>query len=358
MKIGLVLPYDLARPGGVRSHIVGLGHALRGRGHEVHVISPAPGVEIEGLPARQCGAARGMRFSGTQIDFTWAGGSDLRRTANEHYDVLHFHTIWNPLMPIQLAAAWRGAKVATFHDVAGPDTPAWARWLMPRASWAIHRWLVHELIAVSPAAAVHLRPGSYTLIPNGLSAPPPGAEAKQDFILFLGRLEPRKGLEVLLRALALLGTAAPPLVVAGDGPLRAAMEKLAGDLGVAAVTFVGEVSEADKWRLLRQARLLVVPSLGGESFGIVLVEGMACGTPPVAAANAGYSLVLKERAGHLLTPVGDADALALRIRDLLCDPPLLQDLTEWGNREWRRYLWETLAPRVEQVYGQALDRVR
>jgi phosphatidyl-myo-inositol alpha-mannosyltransferase len=353
LKIGLVLPYDLARPGGVRSHIVGLGHALCRRGHEVHVICPAPGDQIEGLPARQCGRARKVRFSGTQIDWTWAGPADLRRVHSERYDVLHFHTIWNPLMPIQLALSWRGPKVTTFHDVPGPDTPGWARWLMPRASAAIRRWLVHEVIAVSPAAAEHLPAGSYTIIPNGLADPPDGSEAREDAILFLGRLEPRKGLEVLLRALALLGPEAPALRVAGDGPLRSSMEALTRHLGLRHVQFLGEVSEEQKWRLLRQAPLVVVPSLGGESFGIVLVEAMAAGAPPLAAANAGYAAVLKDQAQHLLTPVGDSRALADGLRRLRADSRLLQTLSDWGRDEWLRYRWDTLAPQVEELYARA-----
>lgn len=353
MKIGLVLPYDLSRPGGVRSHIVGLGTALAKQGHTVHVIAPAPPTGQDPLPVIQCGRARGLHFSGTQIDFTLAGPGDLRKVCRAGYDLLHFHTIWNPLMPLQLAAVWHGPKVATFHDVPGPDTPGWARAIMPAASTTIRMLLVRHLIAVSAAAAAHLRPGTYRMIPNGVESPPPGDDLpKQDFLLFLGRLEPRKGLEVLLRALARMPQPRPRLIVAGDGPLRESMERLARQLELTDIEFRGEVTEAEKWQLLRQARLLVVPSLGGESFGIVLVEAMACGTPPLAAANEGYARVLQAQPA-LLTPVGDDAALAHRLQELLGSAQQLEDLRRWGLEEWRRYHWDALLPDIQAVYRRA-----
>jgi len=353
VKIGLVCPYNWQRPGGVKSHILGLAEALRGRGHQVETLSPMPRRAQGEVPSLVCGGCYGVKFSGTQIDFTWAWPAELRQVCRQGFDLLHFHTLWNPVMPLQLAHAFRGPKVATFHDVPGPDTPGWASQVAPRVSRILQDSLRLELIAVSPAAAYHLRPGRYEVIPNGLSSPPPGEELKSDFVLFLGRLEPRKGLEVLLQALGQM-VSPPPLKVAGQGYLLQSMQELTTKLGLN-VEFLGEVSDADKWKLLRQARLCVVPSLGGESFGIVLVEAMAAGTPPLAAANQGYAAVLQDRP-ELLTPVGDSAALARRLEQLLDSSARWEELRQWGLQEWRRYHWEALAPQVEAVYLKAMQR--
>jgi phosphatidylinositol alpha-mannosyltransferase len=120
------------------------------------------------------------------------------------------------------------------------------------------------------------------------------------------------------------------------------------------VQFLGEVSETRKWELLRDASLLVAPSQGGESFGIVLLEAMAAGAVPIAADNPGYRHVLAERANDLLVPPGDAGALATRIRDLLGDETRRRELRAWGDRHWRQFEWSALAGRVEQVYQRAI----
>lgn len=355
MKIALVCPYDLDRPGGVRSHILGLGLALRERGHRVEVIGPNPDGEIEGLPLVGCGKARKVAFGGTQIDLTWASWRQVRQVAGRGYDVMHFHTIWNPLFPVQLAALYRGPKVATWHDAAGPNTPALARGAMPLASRLIGWLWLRRMIAVSPLAGLHLRPGTFRLIPNGLWVPsrlPP--EGDRSHLLYVGRLEPRKGLSTLLGALERLGEQAPPLWVAGEGYLRAELEQRAARLP--RVQFLGEVSEEQKWALLRQARLLVAPSLGGESFGIVLTEAMACGAPPLAADNPGYRAVLRDRLEQLIFPVQDEEKLAARIADLFAGDEEWRELQLWGLSEWRRYDWRVLAEQVEQIYQQACSR--
>lgn len=354
MNLGLVCPYQLPRPGGVRSHIVGLGLALQGRGHQVTVIAPSEPAGLEGLSFLRCGSSRPLRFGGTQIDITWASRAELR--AARRFDVLHFHTIWNPLMPIQLALGARCARVATFHDVSGPDTPRLARAVVPLAARAVQRLLVEELIAVSPAVTHHL-PHPHVVIPNGLTVPElPSEPQRRDHLLFLGRLEPRKGLEVLLRALGRVrqsGGEVPPLRVAGDGPLREPMQRLALELGLSRVEWLGQVSEGDKWRELRRARYFVAPALGGESFGIVLLEAMAAGAPPLAAANEGYAAVLAAQP-ELLAPPGDVAALSALITRLWNDEASRLRLKNWGEQAWQRYNWSTLAGEVEAVYERAL----
>lgn len=353
MRVALVCPYDLARPGGVRSHISGLGHALVARGHEVEVVAPSAQSQLGGLPVVACGSARDFPFGGTHIDFTWAPWRRVLDVSRRGYDLLHFHTIWNPLMPFQLATVYRGPKVATFHDVPSPATPAIAAGAMPIGAAFVQHAFVHQTIAVSPVVSEYLA-GAHEIIPNGLSVPdvlPAGGS--RGTLLYLGRLEPRKGVETLIEALALMGPDAPAVRIAGDGLSRHAIEHLAQERGLRNVAFLGEVSEAQKWELLRDASVLVAPSVGGESFGIVLLEAMAAGAVPIAADNPGYRHLLAEQP-DLLFPIGDARRLADRIRVFVHDDNRSAGMRTWGGKYYRQFEWRELVGRVEKVYERAI----
>ena len=355
MRIALVCPYDLLRPGGVQSHIAGLGRALVAKGHTVEIIAPNPDTVFHGLPVVSCGASRVRAFGGTHIDVTWAPWARVGQVSRRGYDVVHFHTIWNPLMPFQLATLFRGPKVATFHDVPSPSTPGVARAAMPLGSEFVRRVFVDRTIAVSPIVAEYLIGTDFEIIPNGVAVPDPLPPAgARGSLLYLGRLEPRKGIATLIEALTLLGPDAPPTRIAGDGYLRAELERAVRDRGLRNVSFLGEVTELHKWELLRDASALVAPSLGGESFGIVLLEAMAAGAIPIAADNPGYTHLLRERAGELLFPAGDASRLAARIREVLCDDARRDDLRAWGERYHRQFLWDRVSERVERVYERAV----
>lgn len=354
MRVALVCPYDLERPGGVRSHIAGLGHALVARGHAVEVVAPGPQAVLEALPVVSCGSSRDFPFGGTHIDFTWASWSRALEVSRRGYDVMHFHTIWNPLMPFQLATVFRGPKVATFHDVPSPSTPKLAAAAMPLGGAIVRHAFVDEVIAVSPVVSKYLAPGKHEIIPNGVAIPkalPP--EGSRGSLLYLGRLEPRKGVSTLLEALSILGPDSPPVRIAGDGYSRSELEQTVAKRGLRNVSFLGEVSDERKWELLRDAAALVAPSVGGESFGIILLEAMAAGAVPVAADNPGYRHVIGDRAGDLLFPVGDATKLAARIREILCNESRRVELQEWGRQHYRQYSWDALAGRVEAVYRRA-----
>jgi phosphatidylinositol alpha-mannosyltransferase len=199
-----------------------------------------------------------------------------------------------------------------------------------------------------------LAAGRHEVIPNGVSVPeilPP--EGEREAILCLGRLEPRKGVSTVLEAAARLGERCPPLWIAGDGPLRGELEQLARALRLARVLFLGEVSEEDKWKLLRRAAVVVAPATGGESFGIVLLEAMAAGAPPVASDIPGYRHVLAGRADELLVPVGDSLALSQRLSHL-AQPEQRQGLQRWGLDHWHAFDWSVIAPRVEAVYRRVV----
>jgi phosphatidylinositol alpha-mannosyltransferase len=352
--IALVCPYDLQRPGGVRSHIVGLGRALMDRGHRVEIVSPGSFGTFEGLPLMSCGRARSLSFGGTRIDLTWAGWNELRSTARRGYDVVHFHTIWNPAMPLQLAAAFRGPKVATFHDVAGPHTPWLARAAMAPAASVINALFLHRAIAVSPVVSRHLRM-PHDVIPNGITSPAVGDQRSgaRSGIVFVGRLEPRKGADTLLRAFAQLGADAPSLRIIGDGGLRPSLQLFAETHGLSRVEFLGELGDRAKWEELRRAEILVAPSVGGESFGIVLTEAMSAGAVPIASDIPGYRHVLGAMAPELTFPPDDATALAERVRGFAGNSGRLEILREWGTEHVRQFHWSKLVERVERVYESA-----
>ena len=354
MYIALVCPYDLRRPGGVRSHIAGFGQALVARGHRVEVIAPTGAERLESLPVIPCGSSRSLSFGGTRIDATWARWDEVRSVARRGYDVMHFHTIWNPAMPFQLAALFEGPKVATFHDVPGPQTPALARWAMTPASALIKRLWLRGVIAVSPLVSEYLAGVPHAVIPHGV-APPDGVASawERSGIAYVGRLEPRKDVVTLLDALTRLRDLDLPVRIAGEGEQRAALEQRAHDEGLRNVTFLGEISEADKWALLHRSSLLVAPSSGGESFGIVLLEAMASGAIPVASDIPGYRGVLGDRHSELLFPAGSASGLAARLRALHSDAAQMAALRAWGSEHWKQFRWPDIAARVERVYADA-----
>lgn len=192
----------------------------------------------------------------------------------------------------------------------------------------------------------------WRILPNGIDPARfrPGREAPGDHLLFVGRLVPYKGVEVLLEALALLRPA-PPLWIVGDGPLRGRLEERARHLRLP-VRFLGRVEDGELPALYRGARLTVLPSVTGqEAFGISLIESMACGTPVVASSLPGVAEVA--RVGGLLAPPGDARALADRLRQAL--EGHLERGAPLARRVHAAYSWDVVADRLLSVYAEVRD---
>lgn len=376
MRIVQVCPYDPDRHGGVQRNMHALAKALRCRGHETLIVAPgAARVADAGL--WRLGAMRSVAFGGTRFEVTWARGGELRRTAEALHrwrpDVVHFHTPWDPLMPWQLFRRIGTARVATFHDTPPPGV---AGVVLRNLFKLMSRVLLGRLdgaIAVSEAPLAHLRPGASGVTPVVL---PPVTDlstffaleklgASPPMVLFLGRLEPRKGVQVLLDAIALLACAAVPLprgvtqprfVVAGDGDLIHAVRAMQAKLGGGWIEAVPAPSPAEQLRLLAEATLAVSPALYGESFGIVLAEALASGTPVIGANNAGYRTVLTGPGSGLLVPAGEPRALAERIAALLGDAPARRRLAAWGRDHARQFDVTARIGDVEDFYRAALAR--
>jgi phosphatidylinositol alpha-mannosyltransferase len=385
LKIAQLCPYDIHRPGGVQRHIVDLSIALRALGHDVTVIAPHVGAGAAEAGAPQGAASsnspgfsivyigRGRLFAlnETQFEITLAFG-DQRKRLKEllrggAFDVVHFHTLASPFLPIQALRASPAANVATFHAVppnAGTGSiqrllsRAFGRWLAPKLDGVIlasevHRNL-HGVDAVSPLAVL---PPCTNLSSFETEAPP--LRQYRDHrvnLLFLGRLEPRKGAMVLLRSYNLLCRKGLPvrLLLAGDGPERAMLERYVHEHRVLDVIFLGRIEPADVPRLYAACDVFCAPSLYAEGFGIVLAEAMASGKPIVAAANAGYRTVLTGEAADFLVPPGDVEACSSKLEILIADPGLRRRLGEWGRREAMRYDSASRAPDFVALYQEAI----
>ncbi len=373
MRIALVSPYSWTYPGGVTGHIEALSAELRRTGHDVSVLAPVD--PPDRLSARLHRGARPQERDlpewvvplGRTLGFPANGAvSNLAMTPSAvsrlrtaltvgGYDVVHLHephapiVCWDALMAdVPLVGTFHCYSANRLTNNAGNVAGAWRR---------LNRLRVR--VAVSEAAAWTGRRfygGRYRVIPNGVHVGPvvpkpvrlPGDPLK---LVFVGQAVERKGLPVLLRAFEALREHLPvqlEIVGATDDEVGGV---LLDDRGVHAL---GKVSDERKRQALREADLLVAPSLGGESFGMVLTEAFAAGTPVVASDIAGYADVVTDGADGVLVPRGDPTALAATLRDLALDPERREELGRHAARSAQRYTWSRVAEDVVGAYEDAV----
>lgn len=359
MRIAIVCPYAWDKPGGVQTHVRGLAAALRRNEHQVGVFapgplgsSPEPGVTLVGraVPVPANGSVAPITFGPV------AAAGIRRALTGFDPDVVHLH---EPLIPsLSLLALWstRAATVGTFH--ASADSSMGYRAGKVILDRAIRRLSVRTAVSdAARALIVRYFPGDVTLTPNGIETEPFVSATPLDLgvdgpkVLFFGRLERRKGLEVLIQAMTRLRGRAT-LLVAGTGPEERTCTELAEGLQVDAF-FLGRVDERDKAGLYRAADVYCAPGLGGESFGIVLLEAMAAGTPVVCSDLPGFRAVAGA-AGRLVPP-GDAGALADAIRDVLDDGDEAARMRKMGLGTARAFDWSRLVAGVTSVYERAIE---
>lgn len=302
----------------------------------------------------------------TAFEISLAAGEEYRRLdklmRSAGFDILHLHTPLNPFLPLQALSRSKAANVATFHAVP-PET---ASGPFQRLMYSfLNRCIIARLDGVVLASAVqkdlHLA-GSVMPPCVNLSrfhdALPPLERFADDRIniLFVGRLEPRKGTLTLLKAYQELCRGPVPvrLLIAGEGPERQMLEWTAAYGKIPNVTFFGRVEELDLPRLYATSDVFCAPSLYGEGFGIVLVEAMASGKPVVAAANDGYRTVLQGEAAAFLVEPGNVQDLSRKLNLLVTQPALRKSLGDWGRREATRYDSDSLAPAFLSLYEQAI----
>jgi phosphatidylinositol alpha-mannosyltransferase len=362
VRVGLVCPYTWDVPGGVQAHVHDLADALVARGHTVSVLTPVDEPSAPDLPPHVVPAGRAVPvpYNGSVARLVF-GPLSLARTRRwlreGEFDVLHLHEPTVPSVSMLALFAAQGPMVATFHTATARSRAlqVFGTALQPALEKLTGR------IAVSPAArrvvVEHLGVDA-VLIPNGVDvARFDGAKPLDDrpaapTVVFLGRIdEPRKGLAVLLEALPELVRLEPDvrLLVAGPGDEDAVREAVPASLR-SRVELLGRVSDADKPRVFASGDVYCAPNTHGESFGIVLVEAMATGTPVVASDLEAFRLVLQDGAAGVLVPVGDAGALATALAELLADEPRRTARAEAGRRAVQAYDWSTVTTRIVEVY--------
>lgn len=378
MRIAQICPYDMDRPGGVQAHIRDLGAALEALGHRVTVFAPAVGLPMPrpgGPEVIRLGRARKIGFGGTAYEISIVLGAERRRLAcaveDGAFDVMHYHTMWTPLLPIQVFCRSKAANVATFHDTPAPTLEGR---MLALAFRALSRTLLPKLDAVivpSQAPLDHLAKvgPKVTILPPvtnvsrfaqaRLTRRPPFEDGRVN-ILFLGRLEQRKGAHLLFQAYRKLIREGLPLrlIVAGTGPEEHALRDFTAANALPNVVFIGEFSAEETPQLYADCDIFCAPSPYGESFGIVLAEAMASGKPVVAAANAGYRTVLTDEGAQGLVAPGDAGALANAIRTFANTPALRQRLGAWGRAQAMRYDASAIAPKFVALYETAIERFK
>lgn len=369
MKVGLVSPYDYERPGGVGEHVRHLATELRRQGAEVKILAPSGGGrqrQVEGLFPLGRPIPIPANGSVARISLSFHLSRKIREILDqERFDVVHLHEPLMPALPVTvLRTNAEGVNVGTFHAYARQNLGYYyGRPLLRR----IFRRL-DACIAVSEPAKTFVSryfPADYTVIPNGIDPdlfspavpPAPGiAHRRRLTILFLGRLEDRKGLGTLLDAYSLLRQvrADCQLVVVGDGPLRRGYQRRVEEEGIPDVRFCGFVPEAAKPSYFTACDIYCAPNTGKESFGVILLEAMASGKPVVATAIDGFRQVIKDGQEGLLTPAGDEAQLAATLARLLDNPDLRRQLGERGRQAAEGYAWPLVADRVLSVYDSAL----
>jgi phosphatidylinositol alpha-mannosyltransferase len=372
MRVGLVNPYALDTPGGVQAHVVDLAEYLISAGHEVSLLTPSD-TECSLPPyAVWAGKAVPVPYNGSvaRVAFSPAVSERARQWLDQgSFDVVHLHEPASPSVSLLALRAARGPIVATFHS--SQEKSRSLRLAGPMLRPSLEK--ISGRIAVSAQAhdtVLRDLGGSCVVIPNGVKverfagpdvSPGHGEEdavqavgghQSSTTLVFLGRFtEPRKGLDVLLKALPRVFDEVPGarLVVAGPGERTQVMRRLPE--GVAArCEFTGPLTEPEKAALLRRADVYLAPNTGGESFGIILVEAMAAGAPVLAADLPAFREVLDDgRAGELF-PVADPGGLADALVRLLGRRGRRHELARRGPVHARRYDWSQVGRRVLDVY--------
>jgi len=377
MRIALVSPYSWTYPGGVTRHIEALADQFAAAGHEPRIITPfdpddrlsvrlhrgvRPQPRVQAANIVSLGRTIGLRANGavSNVALTPSAAATLRRELREgDYDVVHIHEPIGPLSSCYAVGFSGLPLVGTFHTY---STIRLTNGLGNLAGASRRFDRLHVRIAVSRAAAwtgERFFGGHYRVIPNGVAVPAQleraAAAAPTDerplALVFVGQAVERKGLPVVLRALEALREHVP-FTLQVIGVEQEQLETMMVDLR--GVTALGKIDDAQKTAVIAAADLLVAPSLGGESFGMVLTEAFAVGTPVVASDIPGYNDVVRDGVDGVLFRRADASGLAQALLDLAYDPPRREAMSAAARENVSRYAWPLVADEVLGAYDDAI----
>ena len=380
MKIALVSPYDYPYPGGVVRHIFYLDKEFRRLGHDIRIIA-ACSDDVGDVPPqviKVSGSIAHIPFAGSVARITLSPRI-YRRVKKilkrEQFDVIHLHEPLTPTLPLavlrHVPLSPQSVVVGTFHAYRESMHPGYdyAKFLFEPFFGRLD-----GRIAVSEAVREYLTPyfpGDYRIIPNGIDLErfsDPALRSIEQFddgklnILFVGRLEKRKGFKYLLQAFAQVKQAVPEarLMVVGayDKEDKEPFVLYARQHRLRDVRFIGQVSEDDLPRYYRTCHVFCAPSTGFESFGIILLEAMAAGRPIVASDIDGYRGVLADGEEGLLVQPEDERRLADALVRLLKDPALRERMGRQGQAKAANYVWQKVAQQVLDYYRELLEKKR
>ena len=368
MKIGLVCPYNMFQfTGGVQDVIINLQKHLISKGVKAIIITPRPLAHLDDAPKNMIliGRSTKMNTFATMVDASFeADAAEIdAMLEREKFDILHFHEPWQPFLSRQILVRSNAINIATFH-ASMPDSivsKSMLNMVYPYTK-SIQKYIQYYT-AVSKVAASYIRTLTdkpITIIPNGIELNKFKCLNHQHndkkTILFLGRLEKRKGVPYLVKAYARRRMKHDDvrLVIAGNGAKHTSLERYIKQYDIPDVTFTGFVADEDKIPLMSSADLFCSPAIYGESFGIVLLEAMALGVPIVAGNNPGYSGVMQGIGSvSLVTPTAIKD-FAQHLELMLYDQDMRQYWLKWAKKEVWNYDFENVADAYENVYKKAL----
>jgi phosphatidylinositol alpha-mannosyltransferase len=373
VKIGIVVPFSWSYIGGVSEHAEAQAEALERLGFETRLImgDDPPGTvwrlfhpdagRLDRRPARvmSIGTTVTVPANHSRTHIVLSQLAELRLVRllrREKFDLLHIHEPMTPALCVAALAHARSPVVGTWHATGELN---WMKAGMP--AWGMLMKRIDYRIAVSEVArvsAARYLPGPFEILANGITLPPHADSAdRENIVVYIGRHDPRKGLEVLLRAWpGVRRRTGATLRVIGADPRAVRLLMTRQRLTDDGVELLGVVVGDPLTSELARAKLLCAPSLGGESFGMVLTRAFGCATPVVASDIPGYDQVMAPEVG-LTVPPGDSKRLEDALIELLTDEPRRRRLGEGAReRALERYGWAKLAERLAAIYEGVVAR--
>jgi len=370
MKIAIVCPYSFSYAGGVQQHVFEQARELKSRGHDVVIVTPKSRQELvyKTKDLIFLGQSRRIKtplHTSIDVSISVTGEAIDEMLADQKFDIVHIHEPIVPILARQMLPRINVPVVGTFHaaipekviakSVAGGTAP-FIKSVVKHLS---------AVTAVSSAATSYV--GKYvdvkdvSIIPNGVDLNKfklsKIAQTRSN-ILYVGRLEKRKGVKYLLQAFAVFYKNHPEqrLIIAGNGPDHNKLERLAAELGIDEATdFLGYISEDEKVKQLQKCLVYVSPALYGESFGIVLIEAMATGAVAIGGDNSGYVGVLTDIGAIGLVNPLDTAMFATRLELLCFNEPIRNNWLKWAQTDVKQYSYKRIVDSYEEIYKKLVS---